>query len=77
MTRIYEAPDPHPGSVFRAILAQGILLWERGLEERSRIVWEHSRKWSRREGLEPLPLIAFVGARASLALLREEDWKPE
>lgn len=66
MTRLFDSPDPNPGRILDTALAQGILLWEDGLDEKTRAVWIHKRNWNRSTDSRPLELIALVAAQAAL-----------
>jgi len=77
MTRLFDPPDPNPGKVFEAALAQGILLWEEGLEEKHRLSWTHARHWDRStEPRAEIQVVAFAAVRAALSLYAEPDWSP-
>lgn len=71
MTRLFDTPDPNPGKVLDTALAQGILLWEDGLDEKTRAVWMHMRNWHRTGSSRPLELIALVAAQVMLQLYQD------
>ncbi|MES2931538.1 MAG: hypothetical protein V4682_02445 [Patescibacteria group bacterium] len=71
MTRLFDLPDPNPAKLLELGIAQAMPLWIEGLDEKTKAVWIHTRRWDRTGPNLPLELVALVMAQVSLELFEE------
>lgn len=73
MTRLFDLPDPNPAKLLELAIAQAMPLWMEGLDEKTRAIWIHTRRWNRTGDPLPLELVALVMAQVSLDLFQDPD----
>ena len=71
MTRLFDSPDPNPRKILEVGIAQAMPLWMEGLDEKTRAIWIHTRRWNRTGSGTELELVALVMAQVSLELFQE------
>ena len=71
MTRLFDPPDPNPQKILEVGIAQAMPLWMEGLDEKTRAIWIHTRRWNRPGGGTELELVALVMAQVSLELFHK------
>lgn len=68
---MFEMPDPNPGKVLEVGIAQAMSLWMEGLDEKTRAIWIHTRRWNRTGDATEMEIVALVMAQVSLELFKE------
>lgn len=71
MTRLFHQPDPNPRKLLELGIAQAVPLWMEGLDEKTKAIWIHTRRWNRTGPNLQLELVALVMAQVSLELFEE------
>lgn len=70
MTRLFQVDNPNPRKVFEVFFGKGVLLYEEGMEDRAKLVWNARRRLDREIGANEVQIIALAGVWTALHLYR-------